>query len=175
MDLIKVVIIIDIRRESRQIGTMAPPRFSILLLHILLNSPWSRPTPTTALSTGASIVASQSGGRRHHSPQRTRRHYPRGGGGGGGGGGVDHDAEWEGARLRMEEATLVEGLLRDAVAVVRQGDRRGGIVVLEDDDSNRDDGRSRMILFPSVRQCNSGKRNVPSRMPPSLIVFRFVW
>ena len=85
----------------------------------------------------------------------------------------------------------MEGLLRDAIAVVRLVDRRG--VVVGDDDNYCDDGPSRIMLFPSVRQCNSGKRNEPPRIchqsslssrlcsddllffhpPPSALVFRY--
>jgi hypothetical protein len=146
------------------------PRLSILLSIFLISSR-SRLT-TMALSTNANIVASQSSGggtadhhrprhlppgvRRHHQhPLQRTRHNPRGGGRGGG---VDHDAESANARLRMEEATLVEGLLRDAVVVASLVDR------------HIDDEGGRMLLFPSVRQCNSGKRMNPLECPSLIFV-----
>jgi hypothetical protein len=88
-----------------------------------------------------------------HRPQKQRqrpRHRYRGGGAGG-----DHDAD-AASRHRMEEAIIVEGLLRDAVAVVvvGLGDR---LVDADSSSSSASSPPRRGRLFPSVRQCNSGE------------------
>ena len=149
-----------------------PPLLSaslLLLLLLMISTRPRRPAPTTAAAL--SSTASPRGRHRHHPPrrplgrrqqqpqqpqqqQRRQRHPPppRGRGGRGGGGVVDHDGEdADAARRRMEEATLVESLLRDAnVAVVGLRDRPA-------DDDDDPSPRRAGPLFPSVRQCNSGE------------------